>query len=108
MKIFSLETKTNLVGWSVILGFLFNAIILMLPIWGKSPGGLSEYIEIIGGWPVYLRIPFDFINGSYFQATLTNVGYLCDLFFWILVAFIILSLVRHFRKKNVQITSKQN
>ena len=108
MKIFSLQSKTSLVIWSVVLGFAPLLFIFLatstscrsLPCVGRE--GFPLVFKIVD----FRRIPEQLmgVNNSQFF-----VSYLIiDFLFWILLAFLILFIARHFRKKNGQMTSKQN
>lgn len=91
MKVFSLQTKKHLVGWSVLLGVIVDYIIIKL-----TYGGYA-CIQVVGaqcpsgyaGWPFKFDIwkQTDYLN-------------LPDLFFWIIISFIILFATRHFNKNN--------
>ncbi len=101
MKIFSLETKKYVLGWSVVLGALTNWAIMILTT--RSSNGLSldshsvacsDCYQAHMGWPFALKyaalIRYDYEN------RLAGAG---NFIFWIFIVFIILSLVRHFRNK---------
>jgi hypothetical protein len=104
MKIFSLESKTGLVAWSVVLGFLVNAVVYFT----------TRHVDILGGFsssdlsPVNVTsfgLPFHYYTTG---TDLSHLFYPFNLLFWILVVFIILFIIRYFRKKHYQISSKLN
>lgn len=106
MKIFSLETKINLVGWSVGLGFLADMVASRFsnthncnPV-GLEPGACIFFEK--HGWP--FRYQLSDIGVDYLFIV-HNIVWL-NLLFWVLAVFIILFAARYFRRKNYQITSK--
>jgi hypothetical protein len=115
MKIFSLQSKTYLAVWSVVLGVLIN-LFLFYPIFlfahSETPaiglpmpgiitdpkcfpyGCPSLNPNPIAGWPVqYFKA--DIYNNSILTKLLLN------LLFWILAVYIILNLIRYFKTKKV-------
>jgi len=89
MKIFSLETKKHLVGWGLGLGLVIDLVLSKLTLIAKW-----DYDAYIA----YFGFP---LNGAISQNHLPlDKIFLFNLFFWILISLIVLSLVRHFRKKN--------
>ncbi len=111
MKIFSLETKKHLVGWGLVLGVAINFFVFNLSYRDQSADGTflidpSVWVNVKQqiGWPFSvsrvicdpcydIKPPF-YTEPGYFRA------YSLDTLFWIAISLIILSLVRHFRKKN--------
>lgn len=99
MKIFSLESKKHLVLWSLAAAFLITKLISdktfrYIPWVGHcdisgcfSTGGTQF------GFPLVVKVAdFSFVKVMIFQ--------LANYLFWFLVVFIVLSLIRYFRKKN--------
>lgn len=85
MKIFSLQSKTNLIIWSVVLGYLINYIILyrnLIVIYNCSSGSDNYLCENVA------KIFWPFQNQS------------SSILFWVLIVFVILNLVRYFKYKN--------
>ncbi len=115
MKIFSLETKKHLVGWAIVLGFIINIIILKTVLFKESCSVTPE--DSLVPW-AGLRIckystgiPFRVVF-NYFElrndGPVHNLNYFLNIVFWIFVVLIVLSVVRHFRKKsNQNIISKR-
>lgn len=109
MKIFSLKSKWNLVGWSVGLSAIYNLLALWL-------SGTERY-ESIGspmlaagrmvnynyGWPFSLvrivKSPLPWLDDVSYK--INYLSFLFNFIFWILVVFIILSLIRYFKSKKV-------
>ncbi len=85
MKIFSLETKKHLVIWSLLLGVFINYAITFKALQNRynCASIINDQIDCLES----LSWPFNNQN--------------LDLLFWILVAFIVLSLLRHLRKQKV-------
>lgn len=103
MKIFSLESKKHLVVWSVVLGFAVNIVLNKITF--KTNQCIPNPLGVMDGC-VYNTIygfPFPYWEGGFVNPPFDNL-YKFNFIFWILIVFIILSLVRHFRKKNNQIT----
>ncbi len=128
MKIFSLETKKHLLGWSVVLGFVINICITFL-LHGPGPGKIFwecenerqqweatgvmvDYIQPCSynqiGWP--LKIPYLEPNwgGLVYSDTIVLGGLFINTIIWIILLMFILSLGRHFRKKNYQNITKES
>lgn len=110
MKIFSLETKKHLAGWSVGLGMLLNILTFIFYTAKKCidcskntclmmPGANCDYIF---GWPLSKAYSiFNLVNGNPPATVYMKYGiFWLNLLFWALVVFIVLSLIRHFRNKN--------
>ena len=91
MKIFSLQSKWALAGWSVVLGAVLDYLIT-----SQTYEGMS-CLAVVGtrcplaeaGWP--------FKIGIWQQADYYN---LWNFLFWILITLIILTLIRYFKYKN--------
>jgi len=106
MKIFSLKTKKHLLGWGVILGILVNLIITFCT-------NLDEFSN--PGFPLHifkklceinLCEGFNFGIKDYFLLFFKQYVWqsmISNQVFWILLVLIILSLVRYFKYKNVQV-----
>ena len=95
MKIFSLQSKTGLVAWSVGLGFLMNFLAEHLVVY-KIPCGVDMDVEFctVSGWP--------FVTGFFGSLIYYDlIKFLYNLVFWVLVVLIILSLIRYFKTKKV-------
>lgn len=120
MKIFSLETKKHLVGWSVVLGML-----LSLSVFAYSPL-THESVEIRGskaygsfGFPLQVKRQIVYDNmlncppGAICESPRLwpdygeprgytfyyQLNFWLNLLFWFLVSLIILSLIRHFKNR---------
>lgn len=93
MKIFSLQSKTGLVVWSVALGILVN--IVLYSIYFMLSFRCLDVMDAVICMKPFNAIFFWLRYGDY-------TGFL----FWILTSFIILFTIRHFRKKNYQLPSK--
>jgi hypothetical protein len=111
MKILSLETKKHLVGWSVVLGLIIHRFVSVyfqsnicqnfLPSGNLAPNVIVEapsYCVKIG-WPISA---YDGLGGFTWGLYILNVVVL------VLGVLIILCLIRHFRKQNIGIPSKQS
>jgi hypothetical protein len=118
VKIFSLETKKHLVGWSVVVGVIL-ALLINKTTFRKvemfKDGGSFIYKA---GWPVEYQIfePHKLLieqqADAEAKAIITNKdqrrkGY-WNFFIWIVTVFVILSLIRHYRKQNIGISSVQS
>ncbi len=104
MKIFTLESKKNLFVWTLILAgtmdFIFSRF-LIFKIQCESDVIGTITVCDAHGWP-FLSQP----QGGYAGSMAKDLMYvLWNFIFWILVAFIILSLIRHFRIKKNQPSS---
>ena len=133
MRIFSLQSKTALVMWSVVLGLVLFAFSMLIhsylpgqtahcdnfvspegfpmpcPDWVSAP----QYFQ---GWPIGIQYGSGYdpqINSKesiafgFGQLALGNIVAVIDFVFWILASFVILLTIRHFRKKKYQISAKQ-
>ncbi len=100
MKIFSLQSKTGLAAWSVVLGFLIDVVASLLTLNSYQPDCF------LGPCPKIYDFGFPFKNHELFLGDLSVL--FLNLFFWILISFIILLVIRRFRKKNYQITTKRS
>ncbi len=101
MKLFNLQSKWHLAGWSVVLGsVIFYAVDRITLKQGLPPSfaGIPGNIYYFGGWPFHYR----YAVGPFVSANpeIASPAYLYNLFFWILTVFIILSLIRYFKKRN--------
>ncbi len=114
MKLFSLESKLSLVGWSVLSGLLANTLFYYFSkVKIFDCFDLDCQREVIDyGWP-FKFLPYK-LNG-YVPSTVKEILFypviryifILDSLFWILIVFIILSLIRYFKKKNTSMTSRQ-
>jgi hypothetical protein len=101
MEIFSLQSKKSLTAWSVGIGllvFIAGSLITLKsyqPICSVSFLGICSKIYTFG---------YPWTADS--DALLTKLP--ADLIFWILISFIVLFTIRHLRKKNYQISPRQN
>lgn len=124
MKIFSLQSKTGLVAWSVVLGLLvsltlyivsqisINVTVNCIPQPGlgclDDLGGYTKKVDY--GWPIKYHaynLTYDY-SISVFYIILDKYSFVLNSFFWIAVVFYILRIVRYFRKKDNQLPSKLN
>ena len=123
MKIFSLQSKTGLVVWSAVLGFAFNFVGLIFSTinhWVDFESGKANP-SILAGSSHLISIKCDYGFPFRFYDKLISFGghvpvetgikpiwfyFWIDSVFWILVVFIILLIIRYFRKKNYQIPTK--
>ncbi len=120
MKIFSLETKEHLIIWGVGLGVAIGVIVLQLTQFiigikeckGSVCTAMFDDRLAQKGWPFMSQSEFSGfpyqpypVDNLSWKATLNSFEFWGNLIFWILVVFIILSLVRYFRKRNIQIPS---
>ncbi|MBI3232285.1 MAG: hypothetical protein HYZ51_04365 [Candidatus Doudnabacteria bacterium] len=108
MKIFSLETKKHLAGWSVGVSLILNMVILIASVVGSrvahdSPVFVSTYYAKDFGFPFLLNIPtsvgeivveskFLSIDHFYFPNS-----FIWNFIFWVLVSLIVLNLVRRWK-----------
>ncbi len=103
MKIFSLETKKYLVGWS--LGF--GVILLIISYgWGQNEFSCGSYRAGVMdgcishfkyGWPIKFYFPSDGFSAPVFLFNAFFISY----FFWILASLFILSIIRNFKYRKV-------
>ena len=93
MKIFSLQSKTSLVVWSVVIGFVLNWLSYkVFVIQGKN---CSDLLATVCLSPAQVGFPI--------RMSLIEFPLFClNLLFWILFALIILSIIRYLRTKNIQ------
>ena len=113
MKIFSLQSKTGLVVWSLVLGVLVgvfvNNFFVSQPSFCNVPNQAfaPELQELstcdsqfrLHGWPVkYPQInkAYDISSNDVQDVYIQLYNYA----FWVVVVLIILSLIRYFKKKN--------
>jgi len=93
MKIFSLQTKKHLVGWSMGLGIVVNILISLATLKSYQP---ICSISFLG--PCTKIYTFGFpLNNEHRSGELLIP--LLDAIFWIIVSLIILSLIRFFKSK---------
>jgi len=111
MKIFSLQSKIGLVAWSVVLGsalfFISDKISIIS---NPSPGiNIPEESSYLQGIPFHYEFHQTFLapGGIIYFADRPWI-LLYNFIFWILVVFVVLFVVRHFKKKNIQLPSKFN
>ncbi len=92
MKIFSLEAKKHLAGWSVTLGVFIN---LLVSKFTKNFLVCQEDCSNVyfQGWPIKVRLDAIKVYGD------EGFPLVVNLLFWILFILIILSLIRYFRTK---------
>ena len=98
MKIFSLQSKTGLAVWSVVVGLVLSILIsISTQAYTESAFQTVCASSYAHGWPAVVRVSVCQGN-NYFSFNNTNEW--INLFFWILVVLIILSLIRYFKKKH--------
>jgi hypothetical protein len=108
MKIFSLESKTNLVIWGAVLSFVVNTVLFIMS--SSTYAACSNWAQCSTtkiqayryGWPLKMDTN---AFAPVFGKTLT---YFINLFFWVVIVLLILGIIRHFKKKNNQLPSKQS
>ena len=88
MKIFSLQSKTNLAVWSLILGLLIYFV-----------GSYLYFVRSLNDCTSTLNDSDCMQKLQTMLLPLGNNYY--SLIFWILVVFIVLSLIKHFRNKKL-------
>ena len=99
MKIFSLQSKLGLIGWSLILGLIIEEIIFRTTYRFFPPeAGIAYIPEHI---PVYAIPPFQagswpILRGSNFFAT----EHLINGIFWILIVVVFLSLFKYLKARH--------
>jgi hypothetical protein len=119
MKIFSLESKTSLVGWSVVLGSMISLLGFITirttyqqdfctlkstdfytshPTYDCPPGRLINTVDSYG-WPFQVKNTNDYYPAELSPNVFFEKEFFLDFIFWTCVTFIILSLGRYFRKK---------
>jgi hypothetical protein len=102
MKIFSLETKKHLLGWSLICGVALNLLLNRITFVIVSPPTCQTIDSIScnsGSYGFPLNVHFGNFQEDVLAVTLKQEVFpILNYFIWILVVFIILSLIRHFRK----------
>lgn len=90
MKIFSLQSKSYVILWSVVIGYVLNFIA-----YKYTRASLSclfaptDCPDLKGGWPFL----YEFYKNNYYLVY-------CNLIFWVLVSYISLSLIKYFKNKN--------
>ena len=112
MKIFSLQSKTGLVVWAFLVGLAADF----------TAYGWKFFVPTVStptGWPFIYRPRFfsmdcwvtpsqphncDDVFGL--ESIFRQKEFYFNLIFWVLIVFVALFIVRNFRKKNNQITSK--
>lgn len=91
MKIFSLQTKKHLVGWSVVWGLFIN-FVAKLVTYRKdtcNPWVMDTCTKIESyGYPWRY-----YETGGKYEVELSNF----NIYFWLFVSLIILSLIRYFK-----------
>lgn len=123
-KIFSLQTKTHLLAWSVIFGFIITLALYCLSfrqVTNTDDCRPTETIYCLSsayeferpldyGWPFKFHgysLPYDpSTSASYI--IITQYSFVFNMLFWILVVYGVLHLAKHFRNKDNKITSSQN
>ena len=100
MKIFSLESKSSVASLSVLAGFFIERLLFYFAA-NKYTANQSDFYWIRG-------YPIAYFNGITGSGSWNYRGYFLNLLFWVLAVFIVLSLVRHFRNKSLEIVAKHN
>jgi len=91
VKIFSLESKSVLAGWSVLFGFLISSFWKYLyQSESLKCASRLDYTECQKHWD---RIYFPL-----------NHGYFYDFAFWVVAGLAVLGLIRHHKRKNKAIS----
>jgi hypothetical protein len=95
MKIFSLQSKTGLSIWVLILALVLNVVTFLntkTPVYFKDGMFGTSILGFSYGWPLsYLQME----AGS----PLLTKEFVIDLCFWSVLVLIILSIIRYFRNK---------
>lgn len=97
MKIFSLETKTHVLGWGIAAGFVVNRLVSII---SRTKEDCPSYMAgdcptvYYQGWPVQATLDSMKVYGD------EGLLLFANLLFWILVSLITLSLIRHFKHGN--------
>lgn len=103
MKIFSLESKWHLVGWSLVLGFIINNLInlKLLKFISTMPMAVfPAYEKYTTGYPFHITVYARNNNPEILAASsLFNAYGFANLMFWVFIAFIIFLFARHFKYK---------
>jgi hypothetical protein len=111
MKIFNLETKKHLVGWSVVLGVIVNSGLFFVkkteciscPFFPGQiclmGGGFSDFCTTISGWPFSTSWTSDAFNRFTFVDYMFKSYILINLAFWIMIFLVSLSIIRRFKYK---------
>ncbi len=103
MKIFSLETKKHLVGWSLGLGVI---LLIISYGWGRNEFSCGSYEAGVMdrcvsyfkyGWPIKFYSPSDGFSAPVFLFTSFLINYII----WILASLLILFIIRHFKYRKV-------
>jgi ABC-type dipeptide/oligopeptide/nickel transport system permease component len=118
MKIFSLQSKTSLVAWSVVLGVLITTGLYVKNLVDRPvlcyniPGvncfeteeRIDKYYNTDYGWPIkffkYNENHASIEIGPIFYNQVLKYSFIFNTLFWFLVIAIVLSLLRYFRNKN--------
>lgn len=110
MKIFSLETKKHLVGWSITFSLVLNFLmskwainslknsIIMGDYFGRSV--CNPFVENWALVKITIRVPFKILTICASQLKNFWLDFSVNVFILIIVIFIILSLIRYFKKRN--------
>ena len=105
MTIFSLQTKKHLVGWSLVFGFFINLILSYLtPDYKNLSYCTSDGIctTIYGKQLTNFGFPFNVdIQNAYGLLDFFVLEFWLNFIFWIIVSFVILSLIRHFKTRKI-------
>jgi len=111
------------VRWSAVLGLFVDSILFFLSqrkitLYDNcKPHGGFGCLDMVGGFqktfdygfPVPFHGSFGYINDMSVSSILLNqYSFIFNFFFWFLVFLLILSVIRHFRKKTVQVSSQVN
>ena len=100
MKLFNLQSKTGLVGWSAVLSLVIN---YALHFYSRNGSPILATViypdEKIAGWPLSYMVyggwpPYQYVSNADFISLFVNFV------FWTLAVFIVLSLIRYIKNKN--------
>lgn len=102
MKIFSLQSKKSLFYASTIIGLILNILSMFMVVKNSSFGALEYMIERTSrGFPLpiptYSHGDIVNLNSVKFTQPYVFIPFIVNFIFWILVAFIILSLIKYFK-----------
>ncbi|MDR3643175.1 MAG: hypothetical protein P4L74_06145 [Candidatus Doudnabacteria bacterium] len=104
MKIFSLKSRTGLVAWSIILGFIINVIVSALAYaFGYVERTPAFCLTCISPQTVsyFYGFPFQVWLDRFSSPGIWEYYFFFNLLFWIFVILVILSLIRYFKHKKV-------
>lgn len=97
MKIFNLQSRKNLIWFSVIFGLILNVIICKF-----SKGYIYQdcgelCLRYSAGWP--------FVSNSSSLVLSLVYAFLFNFIFWILAVFVVLSLIKYLKSKRLPLNS---